>query len=376
MVVIGLVAQPNVVQVAYVPPNECVTWATVGLGYHQTHTPTILNYSVGASTLLPDKPISDSTSTHAAAGDSRQVADYVYLNYQSELRVIEGYLTTAPTMSIGVGFALLSRSLSMIHNFYGVTLLYFGDIPASIRAHMIELGTQSLPTPVDDGTAIPLTLTDGTHVHAARLSLGHWWHVTSVCGTWHHAEVPAIEITLPCPPTGTSRQPLFFGFSTVLFALHGGTACARIGNTSDPTILSLRELGLGVHIAATNVTWYSPNNHEIDHVTAVFVIVCLMLFLWAWLRWTRDIYTTIDDPIQRRIMWRKVSVHYIQFTCAAYLMVLSRNLWAQAQSSHGMYNIETIDVIGLAYAIPHHTSLAHRVVSRARPAPCVVVGFS
>ena len=40
-------------------------------------------------------------------------------------------------------------------------------------------------------------------------------------------------------------------------------------------------------------------------------------------------------------------MQYTQFACAALLMVLSRNMWAQAQSSHGLYNIETIDVMGL-----------------------------
>lgn len=96
----------------------------------------------------------------------------------------------------------------------------------------------------------------------------------------------------------------------------------------------------------TSAVIYEPNNKEIDHVTSIFIIVCLLFFVWSWLKWTRDVYTDIAIDHTRKSIWRKISVTYIQLVTSVLVLILTRNLWAQAQDSHGLYNLETIDTIG------------------------------
>ncbi len=102
-------------------------------------------------------------------------------------------------------------------------------------------------------------------------------------------------------------------------------------------------------IRDSSVVLYKSDNNEIDHITSIFIIVCLLFFVWSWLRWSRNIYTDVASAEDRAALWTKTTVIYIQLVTSVLLLILTRNLWAQAQGSHGLYNLETIDIIGYAW---------------------------
>lgn len=92
------VAFENTVRLRYVPPNECIFWATVGVGGHQALVPTLLNFSAGAPTLFPQEIISDSTT--AVGIDEWTVSEHIYMFYQRRLRRVDGHLTALHQMTL------------------------------------------------------------------------------------------------------------------------------------------------------------------------------------------------------------------------------------------------------------------------------------
>ena len=135
--------------------------------------------------------------------------------------------------------------------------MYFGEIPESIRAHMTDLGTTPLVATPTSGDEIQVRATDGTSVQTVHLSLGHWLSdASALCGTWTLVGVPDLNVLTDVP-------------------------CVGGGNVSIPAVVSVHELGIGVHISTTNVTVYRPLNHEVNHVSAYFVITSLVLFFCA-----------------------------------------------------------------------------------------------
>ena len=92
------IAFQNIVDIHFVPPNECVFWATIGVGGNQELVSTLINFSSAAITSFPQKTIS--TSTTAVGGYDWTVADYIYVFYQSRLRRVDGVLSAAPQMQL------------------------------------------------------------------------------------------------------------------------------------------------------------------------------------------------------------------------------------------------------------------------------------
>lgn len=136
---------------------------------------------------------------------------------------------------------------------------------------MQKLGTVPLVAPATSGASITVEATNGTHLRQVNLSLAHWNSVNPMCGVWSPVGMPGLHLT----HAGCEGSPF---------------------NASLPSTLSLRALGIGVHIARDNVTLFEPANDESDHITSVFVVVSMLIFAWAWFRWTRDLYGTIGHP--------------------------------------------------------------------------------
>ena len=203
--------------------------------------------------------------------------------------------------------------------------MYLGDIPESFRSHMIRLGS------VPYAGAAPTNLreirvwakSDTRPLTTMHLDLGitdHAFTATDCGTTWTIDGIPGVSVN--CTTSGAS------------------------GNVS---AISAYALGLGVHLTATNATLYKPNNHEFDHITSGFIIILMLMYFGTWLMWTRDLPTEITSEARRSATWVRVANHYIPINCAILLMVMSRNMWAAIRHGHGMYNIETIDMIGLAH---------------------------
>jgi len=90
----------NVVMPAFVPPNACIVMGTVKVGFGQAPIPGVVNFSSGATTILPNTVITASQSATKTGPWTYQ--DYVYVNYQSRLRPVTGFLTDLPKIQLGV----------------------------------------------------------------------------------------------------------------------------------------------------------------------------------------------------------------------------------------------------------------------------------
>ena len=290
MLFTGVFAFQNTVEISFVPPNECVFWATIGVGGKQDLVSTLLNFSTQATTEIPQKVISASAT--AVSVNQYTVSEFVYVFYQSKLRRVDGLLSAAPQMQLAGDdiindvAVLVSRSRSGVHksplatfltprsfqhNFYGTTRFYLGAVPESVEAHVHNLGTVPLKSAATSGASIAAQITNGTHLLLVNFSLAHWWSINPVCGLWSLVDAPNVRIFL-----AACNESTF--------------------NASVPTILSLRELGIGVHVTKSNVTLFRPANDESDHITSIFVVVSMLIFAWAWFRWTRDLYSTVGHP--------------------------------------------------------------------------------
>lgn len=206
------------------------------------------------------------------------------------------------------------------YEFYGQSMIYFGDIPESYRAHMIDLGNATLLSSISDLNNIFVRATNGTHDTAMILSASAWNH-----------QVSSAECNTTWTLSG-SEASFFLG-------------CSK--NDYGITVLSLRQLQYGIHVTRNSVHLYSANNTEFDEFTAWLLIIILMLYFGSWLLWTRSLPDDIDEDAQREQIWVNTCVRSAPVLTAVLMIVLTQNVWAEVKQSHGMYNIETIDMLTL-----------------------------
>ena len=319
--VLVLVVASNRVTPIEIPPNDIILSGNVYLGSSKTKVICYWNFTSNAVTTMPSTVVLSSSSL---IKNNHTVTDYVYAHYQTAGHNITGEVTypttsaanTIPTMQMAM--SELATDVSVIYDFYGESFLYLGEIPESFRAHMISLGRTPIAGPLTLD-AIPITVTNGGSTTTMNLNLGAVFHDCNAAdtGTW---TIDGTSIDITC----------------------------KNGTNSGTSIISAYALGIGVHVS-TDLDFYKPNNHEFDHVTAGFIIALLLLYFGTWLMWTRDLPTDIVSPSRRRSTWIRISHHYVPINCAIMLLIMSRNMWSAAQDSHGLYNIETIDMIGLAH---------------------------
>lgn len=327
-ILVFLCSLGNLVDVTYVPPNEVILRGVLFMGSHHDRVLFVGNFTPTISTIPASVALSSGSLIRVAP---EVVEDYVYVYYQEVYKKIRGVLMyntgESPKAKDGANMILslssLSPDITIVYGFYGRVLFYIGDVPESYASHMVSPGRLTYVGSTTDLSSIPIAATSNTEVRVMRLNLGSWNHVIAFldCNmTWWLDEAPSVRVYLPC----TTASPLV-----------------------TTTVLSLKELQLGVHVSSGKL--YEPNRAEFDHFTSGVLLFFVLVVFGTLVMWTIDMGKLVHDETKRSRLWIKMSSQNVVMCTTLLLLLLSRNMWSALQHTHGMYNIETIDMIGVDY---------------------------
>lgn len=320
LVVLCLVPS-NIVRISYVPPNEIVVQGILYLGGHHEKVLYVGNFTP-TTTTVPASIALDSSSLIRNAPNI--VSDYVYTYYQTVYKKVTGVLVFSTGVSprskenanMVLSLSSLSPDITIVYNFYGRHMLYIGDVPESYRSHMVSVGTVTYTGPTTDLSHLFVAMTSTT-TKTFVLNMGAWDHVFSAsdCGIeWSFGDT---SVFVPCSE-------------------------ATVVGTS---IVSLRALSLGLHVKSG--TLYRPNTSEFDHFTSGVLLFVILVLYGTIVFWTRFLSSCVVEDAKRIRLWIRLSSQNVVMSSVLLLLLLSRNMWAAMQHNHGMYNIETIDTIGM-----------------------------
>lgn len=319
-----------------------VVVGTLFIGSEQQPSQCIVSFTNASSTVFPSWIITQSQSWSLI--NSTIVSEYVYTDRQGQVQLpLVGSVGETCQLSI----TSVNR-FSIVFGFYNTSLLYFDDIPESIKAHLTYHGYLSTVNAYPNFIPISATTDDG-NVSNFVLSMDAWQHQlvsSALCGAWTTtASVQDVRFLIEC-----NNNTLY---------IPGG-----------PNILSVSLLQLGVYMhnittttSTTNaVCIYSNNMYEIDNWRRTSSLVVLCLFMAFWLGATHNMYDKIMLSVQAKdtakayaaehsptpveIVWYEVCVLEWVLNTGLLLFIVSINTWAAFQRSRTLYSIAAIDLIG------------------------------
>lgn len=301
--------------------NGYVLDGEVMYGSRAIDTRSYVAFGCNTTGTVPQYLVSTS-ETGTMVGDL--VHDYVYLDYQSRLALMTG--AVSHTSSVLVVPACDLDEVTVLTNFHNKTLVYFGPPSNGVRARMLEHATVDVD-PSSRSDSIGVQLRRGATVRSATLSLAVWQHEINdgtLCGGWTVTDgtTDTVPVVVECTDDeATASGP-------------------------DPTVLSVRGLGIGVYLDtnASVATFYSTDPQDTDPTTSAFVLVVVFLAMLSWVGFTEGLST---GKVPERRIWIVVARAYLVFNCDAVLMCMSLTMWAALQHKHNMYNLDTIELIGL-----------------------------
>lgn len=266
---------------------------------------------------IPEYVVQKSETT--TIGADGEIQDYVYVYHQRRLAPISGLISH--TSSVLVVPACDLPELSVLTDFHNKTMVFIGPPSAGVLAHLDTFSG----IPLSSGSTLPrlgVTLSGGGGDVAVNLSLDAWDHeITSgtMCGRW---TIGGAEVTIGC----TAAQ-------------------AALSGVPGDSVLSVRALGIGIGVGDGTLTVYKTSEDR-NTPTNHFTLVVLFAFLLTWVYFfhvpeTSRILENTD------VFWKRVSEAWLVLICDVVILCMSMTAWAAVRQQHNMYNMATIDMIGL-----------------------------